>query len=110
MTATAELPHSRSLVIGASGLVGGYIVQHLHRSGGQPLAISRSPRNNADALWFQGDLTQPATLKFPAFATLYCTANAALLARSLPDLFNPLLKRVVVFTTTSIATKLDSQQ
>lgn len=109
MTATVEPHFGKSLVIGASGLVGGYIVQHLKRSGEQPFALSRLPRNNADALWFQGDLAQPAPLKFPPFATLYCTASAVLLAQSLPHLFNPSLNRVIVFTTTSIATKLNSE-
>ncbi len=96
-------------MIGATGLVGGYIVDHLKRSGEKPLAVSRSPQNNANAVWFQGELTQPAALKFPPFVTLYCTASAVLLADALPHLFGPSLKRVVVFTSTSIVTKLNSE-
>jgi nucleoside-diphosphate-sugar epimerase len=106
---TADLTSSTSLVIGATGLVGGYIVQHLNRSGERPLALTRSAQTDQAAHWFRGDLTQPAALDFPPFATLYCTANAALLADALPHIFSPSLKRIVVFTSTSIATKLSSE-
>ena len=48
-------------------------------------------------------------LKFPDFATLYCTADAILLAPVRARLFNPSLKRVVVFSSTSVITKLDTE-
>ena len=48
-------------------------------------------------------------MRFPAFATLYCTADATLLPAALPHLFNPSLKRAVVFSSTSVITKLDSE-
>jgi nucleoside-diphosphate-sugar epimerase len=105
----AESSSPKSMVIGATGLVGGYIVGHLRRAGEQPLALSRSVQNSTDALWFQGDLSKPDTLKFPPFTTLYCTANAALLATALPHILSPSLKRVVVFTSTSIVTKMHSE-
>jgi nucleoside-diphosphate-sugar epimerase len=98
-----------SLVLGATGLVGGYIVEHLLRSGARPLALSRSPQSRPGIDWFCGDLAQPDTLNFPPFATLYCTADAILLPAALPRLFNPALKRVVVFSSTSVITKLDSE-
>jgi len=60
-------------------------------------------------VWVQGDLQNPETLKFPAFTTLYCTADAVLLPGALPYLFNGLLKRVIVFSSTSVLTKLDSE-
>ena len=59
--------------------------------------------------WFRGDLEKPDTLKFPPFATLYCTADAILLADALPRLFNPSLKRIVVFSSTSVITKQDTE-
>jgi nucleoside-diphosphate-sugar epimerase len=101
--------HAKSLVIGATGLVGGYIVQSLLRAGQRPLALSRTRRTAADVDWFCGDLEKPETLKFPAFTTLYCTADAVLLTDALPRLLNPSLKRVVVFSSTSVTTKLDSE-
>lgn len=99
----------RSLIIGATGLVGGYIVEQLIRNGHRPLALSRSRQAGDGVDWFQGDLERPETIEVPNYATLYCTANAILLPRALPHLFNPSLKRVVVFTSTSVLTKIDSE-
>lgn len=100
---------AKSLVLGGSGLVGGYIVDHLVRAGQRPLALSRSPQTKAGVDWICGDLEKAERLKFPPFATLYCTASAILLPAALPYLFNPALKRVVVFSSTSVITKLDSE-
>ena len=74
-----------------------------------PFALSRSQQNRPGADWFRGDLEKPDTLQFPPFATLYCTADAALLADALPRLFNPSLRRVVVFSSTSVLTKVDTE-
>jgi nucleoside-diphosphate-sugar epimerase len=96
---------TKSLVIGGTGLIGGYIVEHLLRRGERPLALSRSEQTRPGIDWFRGDLEQPDTLDFPPFATLYCTADAILLATALPRLFNPSLRRVVAFSSTSVITK-----
>jgi hypothetical protein len=81
----------RSAVIGATGIVGGYIVDNLVRSGERPIALSRSKRDNtADVEWFEGDLSAPEMLKLPSFTTLYCTAHAGLMAAaSVLRLANP---------------------
>ena len=55
------------------------------RRGERPLALSRSQRERPGIDWFRGDLTRPDTLKLPPFATLYCTADAVLLADTLPS-------------------------
>jgi nucleoside-diphosphate-sugar epimerase len=107
--ARTETEHEKSLILGATGLVGGYIASHLARAGERPLAVSRSPQSKPGIDWFCADLEQPDTLKFPPFATLYCTANAILLPAALPRLFNPSLKRAIVFSSTSVLTKLDSE-
>jgi len=99
----------RCLVVGATGLVGGHILRLLLQSGQRPLALSRSRMSAADVDWFCGDLVRPETLNFPAFTTLYCTADAILLADVLPHFFNPSLKRIVVFSSTSVLTKRDSE-
>ena len=101
--------NTKSLVIGATGLVGGYVLAHLIRRGERPYALSRAKQSRTDADWLVGDLTRPQTLQFPAFTTLYCTADAILLAQVLERLVNPALKRVVVFSSTSVLTKLDSE-
>jgi nucleoside-diphosphate-sugar epimerase len=99
----------KSLVIGATGLVGGYLLAHLVRRGERPYALSRRRQERTDADWLVGDLTKPGTLAFPEYATLYCTADAILLAQVIERLFNPALKRVVIFSSTSVLTKLDSE-
>ncbi len=98
-----------SLVIGGSGLVGGYIVEHLVRRGERVLAVSRSPRHGAGVEWLQADLQRPETLNFPPFATLYCTADAILLAEALPHILTPSVRRAVAFSSTSVLTKQDTE-
>ena len=109
MDAQSASQRGRSLVIGGTGLVGSYILDQLSRRGERPLALSRSPQTNSEADWFTGDMQRPETLTLPDFATLYCTADAVLLAPVLRRLFNPSLKRVVVFSSTSVIAKLDSE-
>ena len=105
MAADAE---SRSLVIGATGLVGSYLLHHLARAGQKPYAMSRSPHADDEANWIVGDLEDVQKLP-PSVATLYCTADAKLLASALPRLLTPSLKRVVAFSSTSVMTKMDSE-
>ena len=100
---------AKSLVIGGTGLVGGYIVEHLLRVNQRPLVLSRSQQSSPGVDWLRGDLGKPNTLNFPPFATLYCTADAELLSNALPQLFNPSLKRVVAFSSTSVITKQDTE-
>lgn len=100
----------RSIVLGASGVVGNHIVDRLVLAGERPIAVSREARaESADVDWLQADLTVPATLNFPAASTLYCTANVGLLADALPRFAAPSLQRVVAFTSTSIVTKMNSE-
>src|SRR4051812_20420886 len=102
-----ENQQTKSLVIGGTGLVGGYIVEHLVRRGERPLVLSRSPQPQAksDVDWVRGDLERPETLDCPMVETIFCTANAVLLPAALPRFFSPLLKRIVVFSSTSVLTK-----
>lgn len=99
----------RSLVIGASGIVAGYIAEQLIRAGQRPLAMSRSPRQSASMDWIQGDLASPAGLSFDDVDTLYCTVEVGLLADAIAATATPNLKRVVAFTSTSIITKIESE-
>jgi nucleoside-diphosphate-sugar epimerase len=101
---------TKSLVIGGTGLVGGYIVEHLVRNGERPLVLSRSSQQvKPDVDWVRGNLERPETLDCPTVETIYCTANAVLLPAALPRFFSPFLKRIVVFSSTSVMTKLDSE-
>ena len=107
--ADGETARAKSLVIGATGLVGGYILQHLASRGECAYALSRAPRADARADWIAGDLEKPETLNVPPFATLYSTTDAILLAPALSRFFNPELKRVIAFSSTSVITKFDSE-
>jgi len=107
--ATTAAGRGRSLVLGASGLVGGYIIDCLVRAGQRPIGLSRSAQHKPGIDWLVGDLMQPEAWQLPAFATLYCTADAILLPAALPKLFNPSLQRVIVFSSTSVLTKLESE-
>ena len=99
----------QNLVIGAAGLVGGHIVKRLHENGEAVFGLSRIERPEAAGVrWFRGDLLQPEALSIPAFSTLYCTALAEHLVHALPCLISPALKRVIVVTSTSIVTKINS--
>jgi nucleoside-diphosphate-sugar epimerase len=108
VNAKSETEQATSLVVGGTGL-GGYIVEHLLRGGARPLALSRVQQGRPGVDWFRGDLEKPETLTFPAFTTLYCTADAVLLADALPRLFSPSLRRVVAFSSTSVITKQDTE-
>lgn len=106
---SGEAQQARSLVIGGSGLVGGYIVENLVKLGQRPLALSRATRSDPRIDWYRGDLHAPEALKFAEFSTLYCTADAVLLAETLPLLIHPGLKRLVAFSSTSVITKQESE-
>lgn len=106
---SGEAQPAGCLVIGGSGLVGGYIVDQLVGSGQRPLVLSRTPRKGDFVDWYCGDLNHPGALKFPPFATLYCTADAVLLAEALPQLIHPQLRRLVAFSSTSVLTKQDTE-
>lgn len=104
-----ESERTASVVIGASGVVGSYILGHLVRQGERVFALSRSPRQRAGVEWIRADLLKPDTLVLPALGTLYCTANAILLADALPYLLNSGAKRLVAFSSTSVLTKQDTE-
>ena len=97
----------KSLVLGASGLVGGHIVRHLSKRM-RPYGLSREVRTESGVEWIKGDLANPQSVAWPDVEIIYCTASARLLADALPYMLKPSLKRVVLFTTTSISTKTDS--
>ncbi|MCP3384579.1 NAD-dependent epimerase/dehydratase family protein [Bradyrhizobium sp. CCGUVB4N] len=97
------------LVIGGSGLVGSYLVDHLARRGERVVAMSRALRETAGVRWIQADLRHADAPTDLNFTTLYCTASAILLADALPRLLTPSVRRVVAFSSTSVLTKQDTE-
>lgn len=99
----------RSFVIGATGIVGGYIVDRLVLAGERPQALSRAKQQSSRVDWLQGDLAHIDQVALRDIDTLYCTADICLLVHALPTMAAPSLRRIVAFTSTSIVTKKDSE-
>ena len=99
----------QSLVLGGTGMVGRHILDQLVRAGERPFALSRSQQSSDQVEWVMGDLAESGRLRIPPFSTLYCTAHAAHLAAAIPSLHNSDLRRVILFTSTSLVTKIDSE-
>lgn len=100
----------QSLVLGASGVVGSRIVNRLVELGETPIAVSRSSHQNGNGvIWIQKDLMKLSAHDLAPISTIYCTAHSTMLANALPRLVSPGLTRVVLFTSTSLLTKLNSE-
>ena len=109
MDTKSEAKATKILVIGGTGAVGSYVVEQLVRRGERPFVLSREPHHTPDVEWIRGDMEQPATLDLPPVTTLYCTADAVLLADILSKVITPSLQRIVAFSSTSVMTKLDTE-
>jgi uncharacterized protein YbjT (DUF2867 family) len=55
----SEVKQAKILVIGGTGVVGSYIVEHLVRRGERPFVLSRSQRDGPGIEWIRGDMTEP---------------------------------------------------
>jgi len=98
-----------SAVIGGSGLVGSYLLDQLVRRGERPLTLMRTAPARADVVYLPCDLQDPAPITLAPNTVLYCAAHATLLAPALPNFIRPDLRRLVVLSSTSILTKMDSE-
>ncbi|ABD89674.1 SDR family oxidoreductase [Rhodopseudomonas palustris] len=99
----------RPLVIGATGMVGGLILRRLAEAGELPIGVSRHPQAAAPGIeWLTADLADPAGLALPSLETVYATSPAALVADAIPALAAHGMTRLVVFTSTSLETKQNS--
>ncbi|MGP9813687.1 NAD-dependent epimerase/dehydratase family protein [Rhodopseudomonas sp. NSM] len=102
-------PVPRPLVIGATGMVGGAILRRLAADGARPVGVSRAPQAaQAGVDWLAADLTRVGEAALPALGAVFATAPAGLVADAVPQLAAAGMNRLVVFTSTSIATKWDS--
>jgi nucleoside-diphosphate-sugar epimerase len=98
----------KCLVFGATGMVGEFILMHLARRGETVIAASRFPHQPDGVNWIAADLTQPQTLALPSADVIFCAANARLFAKVIGAILSSAPKRIVVLSSTSIFTKLDS--
>jgi nucleoside-diphosphate-sugar epimerase len=93
------------IVFGASGMVGGYIAEHLAKEGERVIGVSRAPRDG----WLTADLAKPETLTLPAADVIFCAANARTFSLVMPQILAVKPQRVVVISSSSVFTKLDSK-
>lgn len=96
------------LVLGATSLIGGYLLDRLRAAGVDPVAISRRPPSG-EACWLDADLSDPNLDEaLPPVATVFSLSPIWLLPAALPALKARGMTRLVAFSSTSRFTKHDS--
>lgn len=96
------------LVLGATSLIGEFLLARLNADGLEPVALSRRPPGD-DVCWVDGDLTDPNLAEeLPTVATVFSLSPLWLLPQALPALKAKGMVRLVAFSSTSRFTKLDS--
>jgi len=96
------------IVFGATGMVGSYITEGLAKSGSPVIAVSRQKRQLGYGECVAADLAKVETLLFPNAETVFCATNPRTFARALPYILRSNPKRVIVISSTSVFTKLDT--
>jgi nucleoside-diphosphate-sugar epimerase len=99
----------KNVVFGASGMVGGFIATHLSRSGEAVVGISRLPRLSHEMTWAVADLLKPETIDLPKADIVFCATDARIFAKAMSAVIKSSPKRVVVISSTSIFSKIDSR-
>ncbi len=99
----------RTLILGATSLVGRFLVPRVVESGVRPVALSRGPMQVSGADALQADL-QGADLAsaLPRLSTVYSLSPIWLLPEALPALIGAGTRRVIAFSSTSRFTKIAS--
>lgn len=95
------------LVLGATSLVGRFVMPRLAEAGLDAVAVSRAPPPGA-AGWLRGDLTNPESFAPPPVHTVLSLAPIWLLPPVLPVLIGAGMRRLAAFSSTSRFTKADS--
>jgi nucleoside-diphosphate-sugar epimerase len=96
------------LVLGATSLIGGHLLERLKGEDLDPIALSRRPPPE-EACWIGGDL-KDADLddRLPVAATVFSLSPIWLLPPVLPALKARGMERLIAFSSTSRFTKTDS--
>lgn len=96
------------LVLGATSLIGGHLLERLKAEDLDPVAISRRPPAG-DACWIAGDLRDPdLSDHLPVAATVFSLSPIWLLPPILPALKARGMERLIAFSSTSRFTKTES--
>jgi nucleoside-diphosphate-sugar epimerase len=97
------------LVLGATSLIGRYLVADLRAQDRTFVAISRKPPADGGAEWLREDLTRnDLATRLPDAKVALSLSPIWLLAAALPALAAAGVKRIVAFSSTSRATKAHS--
>jgi len=98
------------LVLGATSLIGTFLMQRLQAAGHEPMGLSRRPPGG-DACWIDADLKgDDLAEQLPGAATVFSLSPIWLLPAVLPLLKARGMKRLVAFSSTSRFTKQNSPE
>jgi nucleoside-diphosphate-sugar epimerase len=98
------------LVLGATSLIGEFLLSRLNAAGVEPMALSRRPPSD-DVCWVDADLSDPNLAEeLPQVGTVFSLSPIWLLPQALPALKARGLSRLVAFSSTSRFTKQDSPE
>jgi len=96
------------LVLGATSLIGGHLLDLLKAEGLDPTAFSRRPPDE-ETCWIGGDLKDADLAeRLPPSATVFSLSPIWLLPSALPTLKARGMERLIAFSSTSRFTKVDS--
>jgi nucleoside-diphosphate-sugar epimerase len=98
------------LVLGATSLIGEFLLTRLDAVGIEPISLSRRPPSD-DVCWVDGDLADPNLAdELPPIATVFSLSPIWLLPQALPALKARGMVRLVAFSSTSRFTKQNSSE
>jgi nucleoside-diphosphate-sugar epimerase len=99
------------LVLGATSLIGAFLMTRLNAAGIEPTALSRRPPPGDDVCWIDGDLADPNLAdELPPVGAVFSLSPIWLLPQALPALKARGMTRLVAFSSTSRFTKQDSPE
>lgn len=99
------------LVLGATSLIGEFLMAGLNAAGIEPTALSRRPPPGHDVCWIDGDLADPNLAhELPPVGTVFSLSPIWLLPQALTALKARGMTHLVAFSSTSRFTKQDSPE
>ncbi len=105
------MERSEVLVLGATGLVGQYVLSELSALGHRVVAVARNPVGETDQAvrWIRADLTRPDDVaRLPSCERAISTTAIWMTADVMPQLAARGLRRLVAFSSSSAETKTDA--
>lgn len=103
-----DSPKTPVLVLGATSLIGGYLLARLRALDITPIAVSRRPPED-EVCWLDADLSDPRLVDgLPPVVTVFSLSPIWLLPQALPALKARGMERLVAFSSTSRFSKAES--